>query len=480
MLIRSLSSFVLGVAVLGSVAIAQEGGVSRVPLPPNPLPYDLLLVNGHVLDDKNHIDAVEDVGMKDGKVAAVAAHLNPKDALKTIDVKGFYVTPGLIDLHTHVYTGTGEKGSYAGDLSVYPDGFTLRNGVTTIVDAGSSGWRNFDDFKDKIIDRSRTRVLAELNIVGSGMRGGKYENNLDDMDGKLTGDKAKLFPGVIVGVKSAHFTGPEWKPYDQAVIAGNIAKIPVMIDYGSRRIERPLIELVSTHLRPGDIYTHCFSGLRGEQDPNTGGPSEALKIMKQRGIYCDVGHGGGSFAWTVAYPIVKSGYLPDSISTDLHVGSMNNGMKDLLNVADKLLIVGETVPQVIAQMTSHPAHEIKQEQYGNLSVGAIADVAVFSIETGNFGFVDMYNTKAMGKQKLVCELTLKDGKVVYDLNGISADMWDATQHSADEKLSRRWTTFNERPFGASHGQKFPNSVPVGSLNQNQAKPETVDHASPTK
>ena len=480
MLMRSLSSLVLGVAVLGSTAIAQEGGGRQPAMPPNPLPYDLLLVNGHVLDDKNGIDADSDVGIKDGKIAAVAAHLDPKNALKTIDVKGLYVSPGLIDLHVHVYTGTGEKGSYAGDLSLYPDGFTLRNGVTTIVDAGSSGWRNFDDFKDKIIDRSKTRVLAELNIVGSGMRGGKFEDNLDDMDGKLTGDKAKMFPGVIVGVKSAHFTGPEWKPYDQAVIAGNIANVPVMIDYGARRIERPLLQLVSTHLRPGDIYTHCFSGLRGEQDPTTGGPSEALKVMKQRGIYCDVGHGGGSFSWTVALPIVKSGYLPDSISTDLHVGSMNNGMKDILNVADKLLVVGETVPQVMAQMTSHPAHEIRQEQYGNLSVGSIADVAVFSIETGNFGFVDMYNTKAMGTKKLVCELTLKDGKVVYDLNGISADMWDAKQHSADEKQSRRWTTFNERPFGASQGQKFPTSVPVGSLNPTAAKPETVDRAVPKK
>ncbi len=479
MLVRSLTSLLLSISIASAVS-AQEGGGRGAPLPPNPLPYDLLLVNGHVLDDKNGIDALDDVGIKDGKIAAVAAHLNPKDALKTVDVKGLYVAPGLIDLHTHVYTGTGEKGSYAGDLSIYPDGFTLRNGVTTIVDAGSSGWRNFDDFNDKIIKRSKTRVLAELNIVGSGMRGGKFEDNLDDMDGKLTGDKAKLFPGVIVGVKSAHFTGPEWKPYDQAVIAGNIANVPVMIDYGARRIERPLLQLVSTHLRPGDIYTHCFSGLRGEQDPNTGGPSEALKVMKQRGIYCDVGHGGGSFAWTVAYPIVKSGYLPDSISTDLHVGSMNNGMKDILNVADKLMVVGETIPQVIAQMTSHPAHEIKQEQLGNLSVGSIADVAVLSVETGNFGFVDMYNTKAMGTKKLVCELTLKDGKVVYDLNGISADMWDATQHSADEKQSRRWTTFNERPFGASHGQKFPTSVPVGSLNGNQAKPETVDHAVPSR
>jgi dihydroorotase len=344
---------------------------------------------------------------------------------------------------------------------VYPDGFTLHNGVTTIVDAGSSGWRNFDDFKDKVIDRSKTRVLAELNIVGAGMRGSKYEDNLDDMDGKLTGEKARQFPGVIVGVKSAHFTGPEWKPYDQAVIAGDLANIPVMIDYGARRIERPLLELVSTHLRPGDIYTHCFSGLRGEQDPQTGLASQALLVMKKRGIYCDVGHGGGSFAWTVAAPIVKSGYLPDSISTDLHVGSMNNGMKDLLNVADKLMLLGETVPEVVAEMTSHPAHEIRQEQLGNLSVGSVADVAVLSVETGNFGFVDMYNTKMMGTKRLVCELTLRNGKVVYDFNGISADMWDAKEHSADERQASRWTTFTERPFGASHGGRFPQSTPVG-------------------
>ena len=442
------------------IALALTVGVNAFAQQAAPA-YDLLLRGGHVLDDKNHIDALMDVAIKDGKIARVAAHIPPGSALKTVDVKGLYVTPGLIDIHVHVYAGTGERGSYAGDLSVPPDGFTFRVGVTTVVDAGCSGWRNFEDFKDRIIDRSKTRVFAMLNIVGAGMRGSKYEDNLDDMDGKLTGEKAKQFPGVIVGVKSAHFTGPEWKPYDQAVIAGNLANIPVMIDYGARRIERPLLELVSTHLRPGDIYTHCFSGLRGEQDPQTGLASQALLTMKKRGIYCDVGHGGGSFAWTVAAPIVKSGYLPDSISTDLHVGSMDNGMKDLLNVADKLMVLGETMPEVIAQMTSHPAHEIKQEQLGNLSVGSVADVAVLSVETGRFGFVDMYNTKMMGTKKLVCELTLRNGKVVYDLNGISADMWDAKEHSADERQSSRWTTFNERPFGATRGQRFPQSTPVG-------------------
>src|SRR4030088_240194 len=136
--------------------------------------YDLLLQQGHVIDAKNHIDSVMDVAIKDGKIAKVAQHIPSSDALKTIDAKGLYVTPGLIDIHVHVYAGTGERRSYAGDNSVYPDGFTFRSGVTPVVDAGGAGWRNFDDFKARVIDRSQTRVLALINIVGNGMRGMRY------------------------------------------------------------------------------------------------------------------------------------------------------------------------------------------------------------------------------------------------------------------------------------------------------------------
>jgi dihydroorotase len=420
--------------------------------------YDMILQGGHVLDAKNHVDTVEDVAVKDGKIAEVAAHISPDKAVKTIDVKGFYVTPGLVDIHEHVYAGTGEKDSYAGDNSVYPDGFSFRVGVTTVVDAGGSGWRNFEDFKQRIIDRSRTRVLADLNIVGAGMRGPKYEDNLDDMDGEATGKMALKYPDVIVGIKSAHFTGPEWKPYDEAVKAGNIANIPVMIDYGERRAERPLYDLLSKKLRPGDIYTHCYSGLRGEQDPDTGKASKAMLVGRQRGIYFDVGHGGGSFAWSVAYPMMKSGFEPDSISTDLHISSMNAGMKDMLNVADKFLAMGQTIPQVVAEMTWNPAHEIKQDQLGNLSVGAPADIAVLSVEHGKYGFVDMYNTKLMGTQKLICQLTVRAGKVVYDLNGISADLWDGPPTS-DLKQAKRWTTLPVRPPNSGH-TKYPVSVPA--------------------
>lgn len=405
--------------------------------------YDIVLKNGHVIDPKNHIDSVMDVAVLNGKVAKVARNIPAGSAVKAVNATGLYVTPGLIDIHVHVNAGTGEKNSYAGDNSIYPDGFTLRVGVTTVVDAGSSGWKSFEDFKQRVIDRSITRVLAELNIVGAGMRGPKYEQNMDDMDGEATGAMALKYPGLIVGIKSAHFEGPEWKPYEQAVIAGTKANIPVMIDYGANRKERPLYDLLSKVLRPGDIYTHMYSGLRGEQDPVTGKTSAALLIGRKRGIFFDVGHGGGSFNWTVAEALVRDGFLPDSISTDIHITSMNAGMKDELNVADKMMALGQSVQDVVREMTSAPAHEIKREDLGNLSVGSTADIAVLRLETGKYGFVDMNNTVFPGKKKLLCELTLRDGKVVYDLNGLTADPWNGK--TVTPAQAKRFTTMHVRP-----------------------------------
>jgi len=418
-----------------SALVLVSSAVAAQPLPA----YDLLLRGGHVIDAKNHIDAVMDVAIKDGKIAQVAPNLKPADAIKTIDVKGMYVTPGLIDLHTHNYTGTGERGSYAGDLSVRPDGFSFRTGVTTVIDAGCAGWRNFEDFKDRIIDRSKTRILAMLNIVGSGMRGGKYENNTFDMDGEATAKMALRYPGLIIGVKSAHFNGPEWTPNEQAVIAGTKANIPVMVDFGADRPTRPLYQLLNNKLRPGDIYTHMYSGLRQEQDPKTLGPSKAFIDGRARGIYFDTGTGGGSFKFSLAIPMIKQGFKPDSISTDLHVDAMNSGTKDILNVASKFMAIGLTLQEVVADMTAHPAHEIRRDDLGNLSVGSVADVAVLSVQKGRFGFTDMVNTRVEGTQKLVAELTLRDGKIVYDLNGLESLAWDAPQ--GDISQDKRWTSW---------------------------------------
>ena len=403
--------------------------------------YDLLLKNGHVIDAKNHISAQRDVAIRDGKIAAIADHIDASKALKTVDASGLYVTPGLIDIHVHVYYSTGEAHSYAGDNSVPPDGFTFRVGVTTVADAGCSGYRNFEDFKQHVIDRSKTRVLAFLNIVGAGMRGPKYEDNLNDMDPAPAAEMAKRYPGVIVGIKTAHYSGPEWTPVEHAVEAGKMANIPVMVDFGANKPERPISVLFSEKLRPGDIYTHVFSGLRNELLPS-GKLNPALEAGRKRGIIFDVGHGGGSFAWPVAAEAIKEHFLPDSISTDLHIGSMNAGMKDMLNVMDKFLALGVPLDEVMAESTWHPAREIHHDELGNLSVGSPADVAVLRLEKGKFGFTDMYGARMDGTQKLTCEMTVKNGKIVYDLNGISRPDWKTLPKNYRAVGDPRWDGLN--------------------------------------
>lgn len=399
--------------------------------------YDLLIKGGHVIDAKNNISAVRDVAIQDHKIADVAANIRASRAFKVIDASGLYVTPGLVDIHVHVYAGTGQRGAYSGDLSVYPDGFTFRDGVTTVADAGSSGWRNFPDFKDRVIDRSKTRVLAFLNIVGHGMGGGRVEQNVEDMDPKATAEQAIKYGGVVVGIKTAHFNGPEWVAVDRAVEAGKAANLPVMVDFGTFRPERPYQELVLKHLRPGDISTHMYLGMVPMLDDH-GKVLPYLFEARKRGIIFDAGHGGGSFLFRQAVPAIKQGFIPDSISTDLHASSMNGGMKDILNVMSKFLNMGESIDQVIAQSTWHPAREIKMENLGNLSVGAPADVAVLRLERGHFGFVDVNGARMNGTQKLECEMTVRDGLIVWDLNGLSREDWTKLGPNYKAQGDARW------------------------------------------
>jgi dihydroorotase len=399
--------------------------------------YDLLLRGGHLIDPRNGISAVRDLAIAEGRVAAVGPRIDPAEAFKVIDVSGLYLTPGLVDIHAHVYTGTGEKGSYAGDNSVFPDGFTFRVGVTTVADAGGAGWRNFEDFKQRVIDRSRTRVLAFLNIVGHGMRGQAFEQDLADMEAGPTAEAALRHKGLVVGIKTAHYAGPEWAPVERSVEAGTRAGIPVMVDFGANRPERPVGELVTRKLRPGDIYTHVYSGLRNEQEPS-GRVNPSLWEGRKRGVIFDVGHGGGSFAWRVAAPAVKEGFLPDSISTDLHVGSMNTGMKDMLNVMSKFLALGLSLEDVVRRSTWNPARQIQHQELGHLSVGAPADVAVLRLEKGRFGFVDAFGGRMRATERLGCELTLRDGKVVYDLNGIARPDWDTLPRDYRSTGDPRW------------------------------------------
>ncbi|MGA2634647.1 MAG: amidohydrolase/deacetylase family metallohydrolase [Terracidiphilus sp.] len=384
--------------------------------------YDLLLRDGHVIDPANQIDSVMDVAVDHHHIVAVAAHIDPSLAVKTIDVSGLYVTPGLIDIHVHVYAGTGEAGSYAGDNSVYPDGFTFRAGVTTVADAGCSGWKNFEEFKAHIIDRSKTRVLAFLNIVGAGMRGPKFEQNLDEMDPIAAAAMAHKYPGVIVGIKTAHYFAPDWTAVEWAVEAGTLADIPVMVDFGSFLPERPYQELVTSKIRPGDISTHMYRDMVPILDAQ-GKVLPYLFEARKRGVIFDVGHGGGSFQFSQAVPAVQQGWVPDSISTDLHIGSMNSGMKDMLNLMSKFLNMGISLQDVIRDSTSNPAKEIKHPELGTLSVGSDADIAVLRLEHGHFGFVDSSGARLNGDRKLICEITVRDGQVVWDLNGLAGEDW---------------------------------------------------------
>src|ERR1051326_3977384 len=253
--------------------------------------YDLLLKGGHVIDPKNKISGRRDVAIKDGRIAAVEADIPASKASKVVNVAGLYVTPGLVDLHVHVYAGTGTQ--YTGPSSVRPDDHSFRSGVTTVVDAGSSGWSNFEDFKKLIIDNARTRVLAMLNIVGAGMAG-PPEQNLQDMDPAKAAQMAGKYKDIIVGFKTAHYAGPEWIPVENAVKAGEMAGLPVMVDFGQFRPERPYEDLVTKKLRPGDISTHMFLSSVPMLD-DAGKLRSFMFEARKRGVIFDVGHGGGSF-----------------------------------------------------------------------------------------------------------------------------------------------------------------------------------------
>lgn len=392
--------------------------------------YDLLIKGGHLIDPKNNVDGVIDIGVKDGHILRVAKDIPATEGKKVVDATGLYVSPGFIDIHAHFYHGTNPHTEYSnGFNALNPDQFTFPSGVTTAVETGGAGWRNFVHFKEQVIDRVQTRIFAMINIVGHGMAG-IHEQNIEDMNPKMSALIARQYRNNIVGFKLAHYNGHDWTPIDLLLEAGRSADLPVMVDFGSANPPLSLETLFMEKFRPGDIYTHIYGGGSGGRQgvlDDNGNVRPFLLDAQKRGVIFDVGHGGASFSYANAVPALAAGAKPNTISTDAHGRSVLSGMKSMTNVMSKFLNMGMTLNEVITASTWAPANVIKHPELGHLSEGAVADITVFNVLEGEFGFTERTGiNKMMGKHKIEAEMTVKDGRIVWDLNGLSAPLWNAS------------------------------------------------------
>ncbi len=395
--------------------------------------YDLLLKGGHVIDPANNVDAVMDVAVVKDKIAAVEKDIPASQAGKVVDATGLYVTPGLVDIHVHIGHGgapldwfTPEGRSHLTPYGI-PADIALQSGVTTMVDAGSSGADTFLLEKEEVIDRAKVRVLAFLNIVANGMQG-DLEQSVDQMDVKRCAETIKKYPDIIVGVKTAHYWTEDpwdgehtpWAAVDRAEECGRAVNLPVMFDFWPRP-DRSYAELILKKMRPGDIHTHVFA----QQFPILLADGKLNPILGQaraRGVIFDVGHGAGSFWFRNAVPAVKQGFLPDSISTDLHTGNFT--VLSMTQVMSKFLAMGVPLQDLIRRSTVNPAHEIHHPELGTLSVGKEADIAVLQQLDGPFSYIDCGFARMDGKGKLIARMTVRAGHIVYDPSGLSMVEWE--------------------------------------------------------
>ena len=400
-----------------------------IDLPEGSFQFDLLLKGGRVIDPGNHIDARLDVGIRAGKIARVADSIPAEQSQQTLDVSGLYVTPGLVDIHTHVYPFHPTPKSYV--ESINADAHLFSSGVTTAVDTGTAGWKDFPDFKESIIDRARVRILAFLNIAGAGMVDAESEQSLDELNPGIAASLVRAYPQTLVGIKSAHYwtsqpwdeLHPPWASVERAVEAGELCGKPVMVDFWPRPPERAYADLLLAKLRPGDIHTHVFA----QQFPilnDEGKVNPFLFKAREKGILFDLGHGAASFWFRNALPAYRDGFPPDSLSTDLHMDNINGPVISLLHTLSKFLNIGMPLQEVIMRSTSVPARMIGRPELGTLSEGAEADIAVLRMLEGTFGFADCGRAKLTGRHKLECALTLRAGKIVYDPGGLSMPEWE--------------------------------------------------------
>jgi len=399
--------------------------------------YDILLKGGHVIDPANNFNELMDVAITDGTVARIGKSIPATESKKTLDVSGLYVTPGFIDMHAH--------GFYTDFTTSYQwvrfDDICFPSGVTTVLDVGSSGAETFEQFK-KIIDRSKVRTLALLNISVTGMNA-KGEQDPSQFKIPPMLEMAKTYPEIIIGFKTAHYwtTQPydavhtPWASVDALLEAGKRAGLPVMFDFFPRKPSegypaRSYRELILEKGRPGDIHTHVFARHFPIIDANRKVNRDLFKAQ-ERGFIFDVGHGAGSFVYRNAVPAIKQGFLPNTISTDLHGQNTCGPVINMANVMSKFLCMGVSLEDVITRSTINPARIMNRSELGQLTVGHTADIAVFELLKGDFSFIDTSGGKNYGDNKIFNILTLSGGKIAYDPYGVSYPYWeDAPKNSA--------------------------------------------------
>lgn len=388
--------------------------------------FDLLLKGGRVIDPANGMDGVFDVAVKDGKIAKIAPSID-EAARKTADVSGLVVAPGLIDCHCHIYPSFPQEADKLYNINV--DAHMIQAGVTTAIDAGTCGWRDFMHFKEQVIDQSEVRVLTMLNIAAGGMVRMESEQTLAEFHPRVVAEIAKAYSDVIVAIKTAHYwthkpfteEHPAWASVDATLQAGEYSGKPCMFDFFPWLPERPYQGLLE-RMRPGDIHTHMYA----QQFPvlnEQGRVGEYLFKARERGVRFDLGHGAGSFWFRNAVPAYEQGFGPDTLSSDLYMENIHGAALNVLNIMSKYMCIGMPLNEVIARTTMHPALQFGHPELGNLSIGGCADIAVLRVNEGQYAYVDCGNARLDGKWKLECAMTVRQGRVAYDPSGMTMPLW---------------------------------------------------------
>ncbi len=373
--------------------------------------YQLLIKNGTVIDPAQGIHTRKDVAFADGRVAAISDDIPTSEAREVLDAAGRFVTPGLIDLHVHVFYGVSHFG-------IEPDPTCLARGATTVVDAGSAGADTFPGFRKYVIDVSDTRILAQLNISSQGMLTqeiGELENPdyadvgkacrmIEQHRDLILGVKVRLTRESIVGKRAGML------PLQRAREAADAAGLPIMVHPQDAWCES--IDEILAFMGERDILTHCFHDMPcGILDPN-GKVRDAVHAAIERGVIFDVGHGAGSFSWDVVQTAMAQGVEPTTISSDLHIYNVNGPVYDLVNVVNKFLYLGMSIDDALAKVTSIPAETILMPgQVGTLAVDAWGDAVVFELREGEFQLIDARGQARTGKQKLEPIVVIKGGQV---------------------------------------------------------------------